>query len=264
MLLYRLNILGLNIFGGVLLAATSVAHAQAPEPQSTANAVATPHGLAPAQITAIRAIGRNVLAAKKSAVEDPADAAQLAKLRGMVESLIATDLDSTSQTPITLQIQGGQTPGPSPARVAATALRETTRIDARALAGQMRQRGELIASRAQSGAASETNSAGLPIGGQRAQLFKSMAQKLETALAANTLDRVVQLHALRDQLQAGRGRLIDAPLEHGTPTLQAMPSTSDTRIRPVSAAEVKFRAEQATPGMPGAPIKIRTPGVQAK
>lgn len=230
-------------------------------PDDAPRAAAPVRELAPAQLTAIRAIGRSVLAAKKSAVDDPADAAQLSTLRAMVDTLIATDLDPKIPAPMVLQ--GGEAPGLSPARAAATELRETTRTDARALAGQLRQRGELMASRAQSGAASETSSAGLPMGSQRAQLFERMAQKLDTALAANHPDRVAQLHALRDQLQAGRGKLVDAPLTHGTPTLQAMPSTSETRIRPVTAAESKFRAAQ-TPGTPRAAKNPRTPRVQAK
>ena len=217
--------------------------------------------LAPAQLTAIRAIGRNVLAAKKSAVEDPADAAQLSTLRAMVDTLIATDLALKAPIPITLQ--GGETPATSPARAAALTLRETTRTEARAFAVQMRQRSAQMASGAQSAGASGTTSAGMPVANQRAQLFERMAQKLDTALAANNLDRVAQLHVLRDQLQAGRGKLVDAPLTHGTPTLQAMPSTSETRIRPVTAAESKFRAPQ-TPGKPGVTLKPRTPRAQAK
>lgn len=256
MLSYRLNILG-----GVLLAATSVAHAQAPETQSTADAAAVAHGLAPAQIAAIRAIGRNVLAAKKSAVEDPADAEQLTKLRAAVESLIAVELDPKNRAPIT--IQGTASASQSPAHAAAATRRDTARTDARALAGQIRQRGELMASRAQSGGESETKSAGLPVGGQRAQLFERMAQKLVAALAANDSDRVAQLHALRDQLQAGRGRLVDAPLTP-TPTLQATPSTSPTVIRPVNASEAKSRAVSAAPGKPDTAIRPRTPRAQAK
>ena len=244
----------------------------APEPikaaaDNTPGDAAPVRELAPAQLTAIRAIGRNVLAAKKSAVEDPADAAQLTTLRAMVDTLIATDLVLKAPIPITLQ--GGETPATSPARAAALTLRETTRTEARAFAVQMRQRSAQMASStqtapsAQSGGVSGTTSAGMPVANQRAQLFERMAQKLDTALAANNPDRVVQLHALRDQLQAGRGKLVDAPLTHGTPTLQAMPSTSETRIRPVTAAESKFRAAQ-TPGTPRAANNPRTPRVQAK
>lgn len=257
MLPYRLNILG-----GILLAATSVAHAQAPEPQPTADVAAVAHGLAPAQIAAIRAIGRNVLAAKKSAVEDPADAEQLSKLRAAVESLIAVELDPKNRAPLT--VQGTASASQGPAQAAATARRDSARTDARALAGQMRQRGELLASRAQSGVEAETKSAGLPVGSQRAQLFERMAQELDAALASNNPERVAQLHALRDQLQAGRGRLVDAPLTHATPTLQATPSTSPTVIRPVSTSEAKSRAVSAAPAKPDTAIRPRTSRAKAK
>ncbi|MFX8429706.1 hypothetical protein ABTL63_19220, partial [Acinetobacter baumannii] len=60
------------------------------------------HALNPAQITAIRSISRNVLAAKKSSTEDGTDAAQLASLRSSLDALIATDLDPRNRPPITL------------------------------------------------------------------------------------------------------------------------------------------------------------------
>lgn len=226
------------------------------------NAAAPARGLAPVQVAAIRAIGRNVLAAKKSAVEDPADAEQLGRLRATVDTLIATELDLKIRVPITAQGQASASQGQENA--ATVELRETARTDARAHAGQIRQRGELMASRAQSGGDTETKSAGLPVGSQRAQLFERMAQKLDTALAANNPDRVAQLYALRDQLQAGPGRLADAPLTHGTPTLQAMPSTSETPIRPVTASEAKSRAVPAAPGKPGIATRPRTSRAQAK
>lgn len=238
------------VLAAVLAAAPGLAHAAAGD---APNATAPARGLAPAQVAAIRAIGRNVLAAKKSAVDDPADAEQLGKLRAAVESLIASELDAKMQAPITAQ--GEEAPGLSPTRAAAIELRETARADARVLAGQLRQRAGLMASRAQSGGASETKSAGLQMGSQRAQLFDRAAQKLDAALAANDSERVAQLHALRDQLQAGPGRLVDAPLTHGTPTLQAMPSTSETPIRAVSASEEK---------PPSAPVKARPRKPQAK
>lgn len=263
MLSYRLNILG-----GVLMAATSVVHAQAPEFPGAAESAAATRGLAPAQLAAIRVIGRNVLAAKKSAIEDTADAAQLSQLRSIVDKLIATDLDSMHSAPI--MIQGGAIPEVSPARAAATERREAARTVAHALAGQLRQRGERLASLAQaggaqSGGAPETLSAGLPIGNQRAQLFQRLTQKLDAALAANNLERIAQLHTLRDQLQAGSGQLVGAPLtRRSTPTMQAMLPTGETRIRAVSSTEAKLRAVPPVPGKPGVAIKPSTSGAQAK
>ncbi len=243
---------------------TPAALAATPALANTAadDAAAPARGLAPAQIAAIRAIGRNVLAAKKSAVEDPADAAQLSKLRIAVESLLAAELDPENHAPLT--VQGAESASQGQAQAAAAVRRDTARTDARALAGQMRQRGELMASHAQSGDETETKSAGMPVGSQRAQLFERMAQKLDTAVAANNPDRLAQLHALRDQLQTGPGRLVEAPLTHDTPTLQAMPSTSATVIRPVSAAEAKFRAVPTVPDKPSTVIRPRTPKAQTK
>lgn len=239
------------VLAAVLAAAPGLAHAAAGDAPNATTAPA--RGLAPAQVAAIRAIGRNVLAAKKSAVDDPADAEQLGKLRAAVDTLIASELDAKMQAPITAQGEGAS--GLSPAHAAAIELRETARTDARILAGQLRQRGKLIAQRVQLGGVSESKSAGMQMGSQRAQLFDRAAQKLDAALAANDSERVVQLHALRDQLQAGPGRLVDAPLTHGTPTLQAMPSTSETPIRAVSASEEK---------PPSAPVKAKPRKPQAK
>ncbi len=247
------------VLAAVLAAAPGLAKAAADD---APNATAPARGLTPAQVTAIRAISRNVLAAKKSAVDDPADVEQLVKLRAAVDTLIATELDAKMRAPITAQ--GEEAPGLSPARAAALDLRETVRTDARALAGQLRQRAGLMASRVQAGGVSETKSAGMPMGNQRAQLFDRAAQKLDAALAANDSERVAQLHALRDQLQAGPGRLVDAPLTRGTPTLQAMPATSETPIRPVTAFEAKSRAAPAAQGKSGAIIKPRTSRAQTK
>ena len=235
MLLHRIYLLAVAV---LLIASPSRAAPPDAKPEASVR------GLAPAQIAAIRAIGRNVLAAKKSAVEDPADAEQITRLRAAVDTLIAAELDPKSQATITPQGQASTSPGL--AQAAAVATRETARSDARARAGQMRERSALMASRAPalpgralSGSDAETHSAGLPIGKQRAQLFERLAQKLDVAMVADQPDRVAQLHALRDQLQTGRGRLVDAP-PVATPTLQAMPSTSKTPIRVVSAAEAKL------------------------
>lgn len=238
------------VLAAVLVTAPGLTKAAADD---ALNATAPARGLAPAQVTAIRAISRNVLAAKKSVVDDPADAEQLGKLRAAVDTLIASEPDAKMQAPITAQGEGASVQ--SPAHAAALDLRETARTDVRALAGQLRQRAGLTASRVQLGGVSETKSAGLPIGSQRAQLFERAAQKLDAALAANDLDRVAQLHALRDQLQAGPGRLVDAPLTRGTPTFQAMPSTSETQIRAVSASDEK---------QPSVPVKAKPRKPQAK
>lgn len=202
--------------------------------------------LAPAQLSAIRAIGRNVLAAKKSAVEDPADAEQLGRLRAAVNALVAAELDAGGRATITVQgatAQGSEAPARPQARVLAVERRDTARTDARAIAAQLRQHGDVLASRALAGAESGTSlagttSAGLPVAGQRAQLFARLAQKLDAALVDGEPERLTMLTELRDQLDTRKGRLHEAP-PLGTPTLQAIPSTSKTPIRAVSASEVK-------------------------
>jgi len=192
--------------------------------------------LAPEQLTAIRAIGRNVLAAKKSAIDDPADAEQLGRLRAAVHALAAAELETDKAAVITPQ--GGEAPAHPAARALAAERRDAARADARALVAQLRERGGLLASRAQVGDASGSTSAGLPMAEQRAHLFERWADKLDAALAETGPARTAQLMDLRNQLDARKGGLREGrPL--GTPTLQAVPSTSPTPIRAVSAAEAK-------------------------
>lgn len=191
--------------------------------------------LAPAQLAAIRAIGRNVLAAKKSATDDPADAEELGKLRAAVNALVAAEREADTSTAITLQ---GREAAPQPARKRAAERRDTARADAHALAAQMRERGGILASRAQAGDQSGTTSAGLPVAAQRAQLFERLADRLDAALADGDPARMARLTELRDQLDTRKGRLHEAP-RPSTPTLQAIPSTSKTPIRAVSASEAK-------------------------
>ena len=197
--------------------------------------------LAPAQLSAIRAIGRNVLAAKKSAVDDPADREQMSQLRAAVNTLVAAELDASNRASITAQ--NGEAPVLPQAMLAAE-RRDTARADARVRAEQVRRHGDLLASRALAGVNSGTTSAGLPVAGQRAQLFERLAQKLDAALADGAPDRMAKLIELQSQLSPGKSRLHEAP-PIATPTLQAMPSTSATPIRAVSASEAK---PHSTPG----------------
>ncbi len=207
--------------------------------------------LAPAQLSAIRAIGRNVLAAKKSATDDPADMEQISQLRAAVNTLVAAELDAGNRASITAQ--DGEVPVLPQAMLAAE-RRDTARADARARAEQVRRHGDLLASRALAGVDSGTTSAGLPVAGQRAQLFERLAHKLDAALADGAPDRVARLIELQSQLAPGNARLREAP-PFATPTLQAMPSTSATPIRAVSASEAKPRST---------PVKARPRKPKAK
>lgn len=207
--------------------------------------------LAPAQLSAIRAIGRNVLAAKKRAVDDPADREQISQLRAAVNTLVAAELDAGNRASITAQ--NGEAPVLPQAMLAAE-RRDAARADARARAEQVRRHGDLLASRALAGVDPGTTSAGLPVAGQRAQLFERLAQKLDAALADGDPERLARLIELQSQLASGKARLHEAP-PIATPTLQAMPSTSATPIRAVGTSEAKPQA---------APVKTRPRKPKAK
>ena len=198
------------------------AHAAERAPQAPPVAASEARALTPAQLTAIRGVSRNVLAAKKSGSEDGSDAAQLVSLRASLDQLIAADLDPKNRAPIT--VQGQESDEQRKSREKFASLRESTRADARALAAQLRQHNEFKAAQVRSQPEQDTRSAGLPIGEQRARLFERWAHKLDAALAEGNADRAGQLRELRDQLRATKGTLSDAPLTHGTPTLQAMPA----------------------------------------
>ena len=215
-----------------LLAASSLsmppARSAERSPRATAAAAdeTAPRGLNPAQLTAIRAVGRNVLAAKTSGAEDAADVERLARLRSALDALIAADLDPNNRTPITVQGQESGEQRRSRERVAAS--RENAQTDARALSAQLHSRSELEAARAQAAPGEGARSAGLPIGAQRARLFQHWSAELDAALAKNDADRVASLRELRDRLRASGGRVNETPATPGTPTLQAMPAGAAT------------------------------------
>lgn len=207
-------------------------------------------GLSPERLAAIRAVGRNVLAAKKSGGEDVADAEQLARLRDTVDRLIAAERDPGGRTPITIQGQEGVIQRRTQENTHAT--KAAALADARALAGQLRQHADLMDSRVRTDRQADTTSAGLPIGEQRARQFARWAQEIDESLADDR--RTARLLELRGRLQATRRGLSDVPLP-GTPTLQAMPSTSETPIRAVETTE---STQQAAPaGTPPAKPKTR-------
>ncbi len=197
-------------------------HAADRTAQASAATAIDARALTPAQLAAIRGISRSVLAAKKSSAEDGADAAQLTRLRGSLDQLIAADLDPKNRAPITVQGQESGEQRKTRERVAS--LRDSARSDARAAAAQLRQRSEIKAAKARGTPEEDTRSAGLPIGAQRARLFERWAQKLDLALTDDNADRTTELRVLREQLRVTHGSLSDAPITHGTPTLQAMPA----------------------------------------
>lgn len=192
-------------------------------------AQAAPQGLNAGQLSAIRLVGRQVLAAKHSGSQDDGgDTAQLARLRAALDKLIAADLDPANRTPIT--VQGQESTEQRSRRERTLGLRDAARADARAVTAQLRSRGELVRSRARGGDREDVRSAGMPVGEQRADLFERWSRKLDAALEGNPSERAGRLRELRQELQATKGLkgpkggLSEAPLSHGTPTLQAMPA----------------------------------------
>jgi hypothetical protein len=177
--------------------------------------------LSPAKLNTVRAVGRNLLAAKKSDPDDAGDAGRLTQLRNSVERLLAAELAPEARTPIT--VQGSASKPPSESRTAALRSRETARMDARRLVQQLRQRAGVLAASAE-GRGVEATSAGFPIGAQRARLFRRWADVLDAALGEDATAGTRALAELHAQLRGRLSDLSDAPLAHGTPTLQAMPA----------------------------------------
>jgi hypothetical protein len=205
-----------------LIAAPAQAADRPPQSLAATAGEVAGRSLNAAQLTAIRGIGRYVLAAKKSGSEDGADAAQLARLRASLDQLIAADHDLGNRAPIT--VQGQEASEQRKAREKVVSLRESARTDARVLASQLRQQGELKIAHVRSQPEQGSHSAGLPISEQRARLFERWAQKLDGALAEGNEGRIGQLRELREQLRTTQSSVNEAPLAHGTPTLQAMPA----------------------------------------
>lgn len=177
--------------------------------------------LSAAHIHSIRAIGRGILAAKKTGTEDATDAEQVERLRVALARLIAADFDPQARGPIS--VQGHESNAQRSARKAAADLRAAVRADAHTLASRLHAHSRRKAAYARS-ATDDTRSGGLRIGAQRARLFERWADQLDAALAEGTKDRMGQLLALRAQVRSTHGGLTSAPLSRGTPTLQAMPA----------------------------------------
>ena len=206
-------------------------------------AQAAPQGLNAGQLSAIRLVGRQVLAAKHSAEQDDgSDTAQLARLRSALDKLIAAELDPANRTPIT--VQGQESTDQRSRRERTLGLRDAARADAKAVTSQLRSRGELVRSRARGSDREDVRSAGMPVGEQRAELFERWSRKLDAAIEGSPAARAGKLRELRQELQATKGLkgtqggLSEAPLSHGTPTLQAMPAG----YKP--GAPVRERSEQ--------------------
>ncbi|RRS06039.1 hypothetical protein EIP75_00020 [Aquabacterium soli] len=198
------------------------------------NSPVVARGLSPEQISAIRKVGRNVLAAKKGGAEDATDVEQLAQLRATLSRVVAADVGPQNRGVLSASVQNEmQKLGNSAENDAhpQPESRRAARANARALVAQLKGRGEWKASRSRSVPEDDTLSAGMPIGKQRAQLFERWAEKLDTALADDGPDGPRDLLVLHQQLQGELGRPSDVPAGRGTPTLKAMPAETNPARR---------------------------------
>ena len=185
--------------------------------------------LSPGKLDAIRVFGRNVLSAKKSGEDDPADAKQLAQLRATVDQLMAVETPIGGPAAITIEEQG--TRPRSQAGTAATPGRKAARRKARDMAGKLRYRANaMISSGKAATVRSGARSAGLPMGEQRGRLFERWADQLDAAVDDNNPQREASLRELKNALQSAERRGIEAPRTWGTPTLQAMPANTLSRM----------------------------------
>lgn len=201
------------------LLAASGAGAQSPVGSKAAQQGMT-SPLSPAQLNAVRTVGRNVLTAKvgkADAASDAADLDQLASLRAVVDRLVAAEF--ALRHPPVLALQGVTA---AQAAGAADASLSTARASASRLAADLRNRVDaLTAAVAQSDTGADPAAAAMRV--QRARLFERWAGRLEAVLEDRTPDRLARLRELQAYLAGTRSGLRSAS-PRATPTLQAMPA----------------------------------------
>jgi hypothetical protein len=225
----------------LLLTTTANAADHVVSPNGSDNLISNNSGLSalsPAQITAIRSVGRNVLTAKNSQEKSEVDTEMLEKLRSNISQLIAIELAPENRAPITVQNQK-ENAAEHPSRTAFLEQRKVAHANARKLVGQIKDHAGSMIAHATESPKKDEMSAGFPIGTQRSELLERLAKKLETALAEGNPDSLSQLHQLQNQLNTTQRGLSDVPLAHGTPTLQAMPAgfVSSENTDPAEAKE---------------------------
>lgn len=142
------------------------------------------------------------------------------QLRTTVDQLIAAEAMPSQSTGIRLV---NKAPAPSVSQATGASTRDAARTHAWKVSAILRQEASQLHSKTKTPAKHEQYSAGFPVGQQRGRLFEQLADKLEVTLDDNNTNRMAQLRVLRDQLNPEKHGIIDAPLVHETPTLQAMP-----------------------------------------
>ena len=139
-----------------------------------------------------------------------------------MDSLLVQESDPQNQPQITPE---GTQPDPHRQAGGETRARGTAeRSQARAFAAQLRVRKAQMGSQTQAVTEESAGPAKRILATQRTNLFEKWGSKLEAAVADDSPNRAQLLRELQRQLRATRGELTDAPLVHGTPTLQAMPA----------------------------------------
>jgi len=179
--------------------------------------------LSPVQMNVIRSVGRHILTAKRHSQDGLADNEQLAILREGIDRLISAEGSLSAQSVITSQVHGNNEQLTT--RTQNKLSRDMALNQAKQLSQQLRSHHQLAKTMLEEQPTAEkTLSAGLPIGKQRAEMFEKWADKLDAALADDEGERLTKLQMLKAQIQSADANKLIAPIEHGAPTLQAMPS----------------------------------------
>lgn len=195
-----------------LILAGSVVAAPA-HPQSTAPSLQTAP-LSPAQLNAIRAVGRNVLAAKRQEDKPDTDQVQLEQMRSTVNELLEAEMLQAS----TVQVMGQQSLQAA-SEPAGKNRRDQARTHATDLVKTLKNRAKTA----------KQTSAKQDVGqermnAQRNRLFLRWAEQLEAALNDPSETRIQKLNQLREAIDRRHGGIEDTRGRGKTPTLQAMPA----------------------------------------
>lgn len=187
--------------------------------------------ISPVQLSVIRGISRNVLAAKKNRTANNEDVVQLAELRTELDALIAAELEAEDHKTTPVEPNSGASvrrenmdasaQGPIPPRMAA--MHAAGRDLASKLNRRAKRKNQFHLSRPDSDlTGNEKLLNGFPLTEQRTHLFDRWGKSLDAALAAEDADRVVQLQNLRNSLNAVKEAAYMATPIDDTPTFRTM------------------------------------------
>jgi len=180
--------------------------------------------LPPQKLDVIRQIGRNILLAKKQVNDDlPDDNEQLLQLRTGLDNLIAAEKLS-SQLKISRFDNKAPAANPNAQQNSYENSRKAAQTRAWDMVAKLRQDAGQLHGRLQHRAKRDIFSGGLPISQQRGSLYERWANHLEAILTDNKTghDRMAQLIDFRNRLKSKQHGILEVPLKHNTPTIQAM------------------------------------------